>query len=121
VRTGPPHPRNSTGLPGVPWERPTADSGTRLHRFDESGPGPIVLTSELVWVGGDEDELVGFTPDSGTVNKQYQADSAIVSLAADRDTLSGHLHGWARRPGHRQLITGHFGRVFRDAAAQCPR
>lgn len=57
------------------------------YRFDESGPGPIVLTSELVWVGGDEDELVGFTPDSGTVNQQYQADSAIVSLAADRETL----------------------------------
>lgn len=75
------------GNAGVVALDPSNGAVSWEYRFDESGPGPIVLTSELVWVGGDEDELVGFTPDSGTVNKQYQADSAIVSLAADRETL----------------------------------
>ncbi len=81
------HLRRSTGQRRRRGVGPQQRAVSWEYRFDESGPGPIILTSELVWVGGDEDELVGFTPDSGTVNQQYQADSAIVSLAADRDTL----------------------------------
>ena len=75
------------GTPGVVALDPGTGATSWEYRFDESGPGPIVLTSDLVWVGGNENELVGFDPASGAVQKQYQAASAIVSLTPDGDTL----------------------------------